>query len=71
MTVTIVHDHGRMLLRVSCDGCHRVAATDVLTPTELCRLISWDCDLGRAYCLECQWRRHRVPAVAYRLTRRR
>jgi len=60
--VRIVRERGNQLVvRVGCDGCHRSAVSDSLTATELCRLIRWQYDLGVAYCLFCQLRRHRGP----------
>jgi len=65
VSVQVTKDRGgRLLLRVTCNGCTRSAASDFLTPTELCRLIAWDCDLGVAFCLQCQRRRHRPPEFA-------
>ncbi len=67
MSVRIANERGdRLLIRVGCDGCHRTAASDHLTPTELCRLISWEHDGTSTVCVQCQWLRGETPGFVDR-----
>ncbi len=56
------------MVEISCDGCHRRAASDLTSP-ELRRLIGWTDEDGRDWCILCQ-RLHRSGrhSLAYRRT---